>query len=133
LFTRALVRREAVMSSRIEGTQATLSDLVLFEIERPVNPLGDVQEVANYVTAMDYLLDPQRSAPVSPWLVREAHRILLTGTQGANAMPGQYRATQNWLGSTGAGIDDVSYRPPRGNPGLRPRPALHRTRDPRGH
>jgi cell filamentation protein, protein adenylyltransferase len=112
LFTRALVRREAVMSSRIEGTQATLSDLVLFEIERPVNPLGDVQEVANYVTAMDYLLDPQRSAPVSPWLLREAHRILLTGTPGENTMPGQYRATQNWLGSTGAGIDDASYVPP---------------------
>ncbi|HWM06391.1 MAG TPA: Fic family protein [Actinophytocola sp.] len=112
LFTRALVRREAVMSSRIEGTQATLSDLVLFEIERPATPLGDVQEVANYVTAMDYLLDPQRSVPVSPWLLREAHRILLTGTHGENAMPGQYRDTQNWLGSTGAGIDDASYVPP---------------------
>jgi cell filamentation protein, protein adenylyltransferase len=112
LFTRALVRREAVMSSRIEGTQATLSDLVLFEIERPATPLGDVQEVANYVTAMDYLLDPQRSVPVSPWLLREAHRILLTGTPGENAMPGQYRDTQNWLGSTGAGIDDASYVPP---------------------
>lgn len=112
LFTRALMRREAVMSSRIEGTQATLSDLVLFEIERPTTPLGDVQEVANYVTAMEYLLDPQRSAPVSLWLLREAHRILLTGVRGENAMPGQYRDTQNWLGSTGASIDDASYVPP---------------------
>lgn len=112
LFTRALVRREAVLSSRIEGTQATLSDLVLFEIERPATPLGDVQEVANYVTAMDYLLDPRRSAPVRLWLLREAHRILLTEVRGENAMPGQYRDTQNWLGSTGAGIDDASYVPP---------------------
>jgi len=112
LFTRALVRREAVLSSRIEGTQATLSDLVLFEIEQPATPLGDVQEVANYVTAMDYLLDPQRSAPVSLWLLREAHRILLTGVRGENAIPGQYRDTQNWLGSAGGGIDDASYVPP---------------------
>ncbi len=112
LFTRALVRREAVLSSRIEGTQATLSDLVLFEMERPSTPLGDVQEVANYVTAMDYLLSPQRSGPVSLWLLREAHRILLTGVRGDNAMPGQYRDTQNWLGSTGAGIDEASYVPP---------------------
>ncbi len=112
LFTRALVRHEAVMSSRIEGTQATLSDLVLFEIERPSTPPGDVQEVANYVTAMDYLLDPQRTAPVSLWLLREAHRILLTGVRGENAMPGQYRDTQNWLGSTGAGIETASYVPP---------------------
>lgn len=112
LFTRALVRREAVMSSRIEGTRATLSDLVLFEVERPSTPLGDVQEVANYVTAMDYLLDPQRSASVSLWLLREAHRILLTGSRGGNAVPGQYRDTQNWLGSAGAEVDDASYVPP---------------------
>ncbi|MGH4013812.1 MAG: Fic family protein [Pseudonocardiaceae bacterium] len=112
LFTRALVRREAVLSSRIEGTQATLSDLVLFEIERPTTPLGDVQEVANYVTAMDYLLAPERTTPVSLWLLREAHRILLTGVRGENAMPDQYRDTQNWLGSPGAGIDDASYVPP---------------------
>lgn len=112
LFTRALVRREAVLSSRIEGTQATLSDLVLFEIERPATPLGDVHEVANYVTAMDHLLDSRRTAPVSWWLLREAHRLLLTGVRGENAMPGQYRDTQNWIGSTGAGIDGASYVPP---------------------
>ncbi len=111
-FTRALLRREAVLSSRIEGTQATLSDLVLFEIERPTIPFGDVHEVANYVTAMDYLLDPQRTTPVSLWLLREGHRILLTGVRGENVMPGQYRDTQNWLGSAGAGIDHASYVPP---------------------
>lgn len=112
LFTRALVRREAVLSSRIEGTQATLSDLVLFELERPATGPGDVHEVANYVTAMDYLLDPQRTTPVGLWLLREAHRILLTGVRGETAMPGQYRDTQNWLGSTGGDIDGASYVPP---------------------
>lgn len=112
LFTRALLRREAVLSSRIEGTQATLSDLVLFEIERQENSLGDVREVANYVTAMEYLLGRQRSAPLSLWLLREAHRILLTGVRGDRAMPGQFRDNQNWIGSSGDAIEHASYVPP---------------------
>lgn len=112
LFTRALVRREAVLSSRIEGTQATLSDLVLFEIDQPEDSPGDVREVANYVAAMDYLLGRQRSAPMSLWLLREAHRILLTGVRGDRATPGQFRDNQNWIGSSGAAVKDASYVPP---------------------
>lgn len=112
LFTRALVRREAVLSSRIEGTQATLSELVLFEIERPGGRVGDVQEVANYVTAMEYLLGPDRSAPTGVWLLREAHGLLLSGVRGDEADPGSVRTSQNWLGSSGAGIEDATYVPP---------------------
>jgi Fic family protein len=112
LFTRALLRREAVLSSRIEGTRATLSDLVLFEIERGRNRDGDVLEVANYVTATDYLLDEARRAPVGMWVLREAHRILLTGVRGAEAGPGGFRDSQNWIGGAGAAIDQASYVPP---------------------
>lgn len=112
LFTRALVRREAVLSSRIEGTQATLSDLVLFEVEPTHETGGDVREVANYVTAMDYLLDPDQQAPIGLWLLRQAHRILMTGVRGEHAAPGQFRDTQNWIGSAGGGIEDATYVPP---------------------
>lgn len=112
LFTRALLRREAVLSSRIEGTQATLSDLVLFEVEPSHETVGDVREVANYVAAMDYLLDPGQHAPVGLWLLRQAHRILMTGVRGEQADPGQFRDTQNWIGTAGGGIEDASYVPP---------------------
>lgn len=112
LFTRALLRREAVLSSRIEGTQATLSDLVLFEVEPSHETAGDVREVANYVAAMDYLLDPGQHAPIGQWLLRQAHRILMTGVRGEQADPGQFRETQNWIGTAGGGIDDASYVPP---------------------
>ncbi|CAL9337330.1 putative protein [Actinosynnema sp. ALI-1.44] len=114
LFTRALVRREAVLSSRIEGTQATLSDLVLFEIERSDRPESeDVREVANYVSAMDYLLaDAERGTAIGLWALREAHRILLTGVRGELADPGQFRSTQNWIGSPGDPVENASYVPP---------------------
>ncbi|MPY82827.1 MAG: hypothetical protein GEV00_05775 [Actinophytocola sp.] len=112
LFTRALLRREAVLSSRIEGTQATLSDLVLFEVEPSHETVGDVREVANYVTAMDYLLDPGQHAPVGLWLLRQAHRVLMTGVRGEHANPGNFRDTQNWIGSAGGGIEDAFYVPP---------------------
>jgi cell filamentation protein, protein adenylyltransferase len=112
LFTRALLRREAVLSSRIEGTQATLSDLVLFELDQPEDSPGDVREVANYVLAMEYLLGRQRSAPMSLWLLREAHRVLLTGVRGDRATPGQFRDNQNWIGSAGDAIKEASYIPP---------------------
>lgn len=112
LFTRALLRREAVLSSRIEGTQATLSDLMLFEIDQEEPAHSDVREVANYVIAMEFLLGRQRSAPIGLWLLREAHRILMTGVRGEHAMSGQFRDMQNWIGSAGDTITDASYVPP---------------------
>jgi Fic family protein len=112
LFTRALLRREAVLSSRIEGTQATLSDLVLFEVEHRRARDGDVQEVANYVTATEYLLDQHGRAPLGLWLLREAHRILLSGVRGGSAGPGEFRDSQNWIGGAGSAIEQASYVPP---------------------
>lgn len=111
LLSRALMRREAVLSSRIEGTQASLSDLVLFEVE-PNSNVSDVREVYNYLQAVEHVLAPDRRLPVSLSLLREAHRILLTGTRGAYATPGEFRQSQNWIGSPGATIETASYVPP---------------------
>lgn len=101
-----------MLSSRIEGTPATLSDLVLFEIEHHEGSYGGVHEVANHVAAMEYLLDRERSSPISLRLLREAHRILLTGVRGEQAAPGRFRDTQNWIGSPGDTIDNATYVPP---------------------
>jgi Fic family protein len=111
LLSRALMRREAVLSSRIEGTQASLSDLVLFEVE-PTDGVSDVREVYNYLQAVEHVLAPDRRLPVSLSLLREAHQILLTGTRGAHATPGEFRRSQNWIGPPGAVVDTATYVPP---------------------
>jgi Fic family protein len=112
VMSRALLRREAVLSSRIEGTQASLSDLVLFEMSRDDDARGDVREVYNYLQAVDHLLDPERRLPLSLPLLAEAHGILLTGVRGGYATPGEFRCSQNWIGEPGAVIDTATYVPP---------------------
>lgn len=71
-----------------------------------------MREVFNYVSAMDHVLDPQRELPLSLRLLRDAHRILLSGVRGGYATPGEFRTTQNWIGSPGAVIDNATYVPP---------------------
>jgi len=113
LLSRALLRREAVLSSRIEGTQASLSDLVLFEIDQPQDDQhNDVREVFNYLRAVDHVLASDRRLPLSLSLLREAHDILLTGVRGGHATPGEFRTSQNWIGPPGAVIDTATYVPP---------------------
>lgn len=112
LLSRTLMRREAVLSSRIEGTQASLSDLVLFEVEPNRRDDTDVHEVYNYLRAVDHVMDPSRALPLSLRLLREAHEILLTGVRGGYATPGEFRQTQNWIGSPGAVIDTATFVPP---------------------
>jgi Fic family protein len=114
LLAGVLVRREAVLSSRIEGIQASLSDLVLFEAGTPANQpaAGDVQEVANYVSAVNHVLAPDRRLPLSVSLLREAHAILMEGVRGGYATPGEVRRSQNWIGPTGATLDVATYVPP---------------------
>jgi Fic family protein len=112
LLSQTLLRREAVLSSRIEGTQASLSDLVLFEAEGGRNDRGDVQEVFNYVTAVRHVLDPDRRLPLSLPLLREAHRLLLTGVWGGYATPGEFRRSQNWIGPPGCTLEDATFVPP---------------------
>lgn len=113
LLSQAMVRREAVLSSRIEGTRASLSDLVAFELEHPTGAeQGDTREVLNYVAAMNHVLAPERRLPISLPLLREAHAILLDGTRGAHATPGEFRRSQNWIGGPGSVIDTAIYVPP---------------------
>lgn len=112
LLTHSMVRREAVLSSRIEGTQATMSDLVLFELQPQQAGHSDVQEVHNYVSALEHVLDPRRRLPLSLSLLREAHAILLTGVRGGYANPGEFRRSQNWIGAPGCVLDTAAYVPP---------------------
>lgn len=105
LFLYFYVRKEAVLSSQIEGTQSSLSDLLLFENESaPGVPLDDVQEVSRYVAAMNHGLARLRSNfPLSLRLIREIHRKLLAGGRGAEKEPGEFRTSQNWIGGSRPG------------------------------
>ncbi len=99
------VRKEAVLSSQIEGTQSSLSDLLLYEsAEAPGVPLDDVREVSNYVAAMDHGLRRLREGfPLSLRLLREIHEILLAKGRGSAKQPGEFRTSQNWIGGTRPG------------------------------
>ncbi len=106
------VRKEAVLSSQIEGTQSSLSDLLLYEIDEiPGVPLDDVQEVSNYVAALAHGIKRlQGGFPLSLRLLREIHAVLLSEGRGAHKQPGEFRRSQNWLGGTRPG--NASYVPP---------------------
>ena len=105
LFLYMYVRKEAVLSSMIEGTQSSLSDLLLFELEmEPGVPLDDVREVSNYVVALDYGLKRLADGfPLSLRLIKEMHSVLLSKGRGSNQTPGEFRRTQNWIGGTRPG------------------------------
>jgi len=112
LFIYTYVRKEAVLSSQIEGTQSSLSDLLLFENEEtPGVPVEDVQEVSNYVAAMNHGLERIRSGfPLSLRLIREIHEILLSKGRGSGKQPGEFRQSQNWIGGSRPG--NAAYVPP---------------------
>jgi Fic family protein len=112
LFLYSYVRKEAVLSSQIEGTQSSLSDLLLYEnAETPGVPLDDVQEVSNYVAALNHGLRRMRGGfPLSLRLIREIHEVLLSKGRGSHAQPGQFRKSQNWIGGTRPG--NAAYIPP---------------------
>ncbi len=105
LFLYTYVRREAVLSSQIEGTQSSLSDLLLFELdEAPGVPFDDVVEVSNYVTALEHGLGLLRDGlPISNRMIREVHAKLLASGRGAAKQPGEFRRSQNWIGGTRPG------------------------------
>lgn len=112
LFLYMYVRKEALLSSQIEGTQSSLSDLLLFEAAgAPGAPLDDVIEVSNYVAAMNEGLERLRSGfPVSTRLMREIHARLLADGRGSSQQPGEFRRSQNWLGGTRPG--NATFVPP---------------------
>lgn len=107
------IRREAVLSSRIEGTEASLTDLVAFEATPRARAVpADVHEVSNYVQALTWGLTPEQKLPLSLRLIRELHRILMTDVRGQERTPGEFRTYQNHIGRPGSKIEDAIFVPP---------------------
>ncbi len=113
LLIRPFVRREAVLSSRIEGTKATLGELLAVEAGAAVERSpADLREVGNYVVALEYGIRRLKRLPLSLPLVRELHEKLMTGVRGEHAAPGEFRRSQNWIGPPGAMLANAVYVPP---------------------
>jgi Fic family protein len=110
---RPFVRREAVLSSRIEGTQATLGELLAAEAGAAVDRSpADLREVGNYVAALEHGIERLRTLPLSLRLVRELHAKLMQGVRGNAATPGEFRRSQNWIGPAGCTLAEATYVPP---------------------
>jgi Fic family protein len=114
VMVRAFIRQEAVMSSRIEGTRASLDDVYQYEADQLsfLEPNSDVREVHNYVTALDYGITRLDSLPVSLRLIRELHQRLTEGVRGDIWTPGEFRQSQNWIGAAGSTLETATYIPP---------------------
>ncbi len=114
LFIYMYIRKEALLSSQIEGTQSSFSDLLLYENkEQPGVPIDDVEEVSNYVAAINYGLKKLKSGfPLSLRLIKEIHAVLLRGARGSNKEPGNFRRSQNWIGGTRPGNARFVPTPP---------------------
>ncbi len=113
LLTAPFIRREAVLSSRIEGTQASVNDLYLFEVmPTQTQERADVREVHNYVEALEYGLERIKTLPFSRRLLCELHRILMDGVRGQERRRGEFRSQQNWIGPLGCSIERATFVPP---------------------
>lgn len=112
-FVGMYVRREAVLSSQIEGTQSTLEDLLERELDiDESDPFSDVLDIVNYVRAMNFGLKRLETLPLSLRLIREIHRELLQDGRGSKATPGEFRQSQNWIGPQGATLRQATFIPP---------------------
>ena len=111
LFISMYVRKEALLSSQIEGTQATLEDVLDPLIEKNVNQ--NVTDVVNYIRATEYALDRLKSLPLCNRLIRETHAVLMEGVRGQERNPGEFRTSQNWIGAAGCTLKTARYIPPR--------------------
>jgi Fic family protein len=112
LFITMFVRKEAVLSSQIEGTQASLEDLFQYESGQRPEKVNDVDEIVNYIKALNYGMERLDSLPMSNRLIREIHEVLLKGVRGSTKTPGQFRRTQNWIGPPGSTLADATFVPP---------------------
>ena len=119
LLIRPFIRREAVLSSRIEGTEADITDLYAYEAGqgvlpglKPSGPASDVREVSNYVRALEYGLERLSTLPVSLRLIRELHARLMEGVRGEYGTPGEFRRSQNWIGAPSCTLNDAEFVPP---------------------
>jgi len=113
LFVAMYVRQEAVLSSQIEGTQSTLEDVLQYEIDvKGQERFKDVREVVNYVNAMNYGLKRLQDFPLCLRLLREIHAELLKDVRGSDRTPGEFRTSQNWIGSQGCNLSTAAFVPP---------------------
>lgn len=114
ILVRPFIRREAVLSSRIEGTHASLADLYHYESAQLsfFEDISDVREVHNYVRSLDYGLERSKTLPASLRLIREIHGILMEGVRGEHLTPGEFRRSQNWIGPPGSTIESATIVPP---------------------
>ncbi|CAO4838214.1 MAG: putative protein [Holosporales bacterium] len=112
LLIRPFITREAVLSSKIEGTQATLGEILAADsgIKTKQNP-HDLQEVQNYIKALDYGLERLKDLPLSLRLIKEIHAHLMQGVRGSHATPGEFRITQNWIGAPGCTLNTAKFVP----------------------
>jgi len=114
ILVRPFIRNEAVISSRIEGTRATLDDLYSYEADQMsfLEPGSDAREVYNYVRALDHGLERVKTLPISLRLIRELHAKLMDGVRGEIMTPGEFRRSQNWIGPAGCTLETAPYVPP---------------------
>ncbi len=113
LFVAMYVKKEALLSSQIEGTQASLEGILEFESDLiPGDDINEIKDVINYINAMDYGMRRLTDFPMSSRLIKEIHGLLLEGTRGASKTPGEFRQSQNWLGPAGAPLRDALFVPP---------------------
>jgi len=113
MFIGMYVKKEALLSSQIEGTQASLEGILEFEADlTPKDNIEDIKEVVNYIKALNYGIDRLNDLPMSLRLIKEIHKILIEGTRGGNKTPGEFRKTQNWIGSMGASLNEATFVPP---------------------
>lgn len=113
LFVAMYVRREAVLSSQIEGTQSSLDDVLSYQLDAKTTGLPrDVAEVVNHVAAMNHGLARLESLPLSLRLLREIHEVLMSGVRGSEKTPGEFRRSQNWIGRPGATLNEATFVPP---------------------
>ena len=110
LFVAMYVRKEALVSSQIEGTQCTLEDILDPNLDTNTNI--DVSEVVNYIKAMEFAVEQLNTLPLCNRLIKETHAVLLQGVRGAEKTPGEFRTSQNWLGSPGSTLKNARYIPP---------------------
>ena len=116
LFITMYIKKEALLSSQIEGTQASLEGILEFEANlKPKEDINEIKEVINYIKAMNYGIERLEEFPISLRLIKEIHKVLIKGTRGAHRDPGEFRKTQNWIGPPGAFLKEAVFVPPPSN------------------
>jgi Fic family protein len=112
LFISMYIRKEALLSSQIEGTQASLTDIFEYERGIDIENINDVKEVINYVKALDYGIKRLKTLPMSVRLIKELHEILLKGSRGQHKTPGEFKKSQNWIGAANSTLHTAAFVPP---------------------